>query len=85
MGLNLMLKDYLIAIEEHRRECLEKLNILSAIAIQASKPCDSQSASFPLCQVVDIKIALISEFAARIFIPLGTFSYIRGTFFQTKK
>ena len=29
-----MLKDYLIAIEEHRRECLEDLNILSAVAVQ---------------------------------------------------
>ena len=36
MGLKLMLKDYLIAIEEHRRECLEDLNILSAIAVQRS-------------------------------------------------
>lgn len=29
-----MLEDYLIAIEQHRRECLEDLDALSAIALQ---------------------------------------------------
>jgi len=34
MELNIMLKDYLIAIEQHKFECLEDLNQLSDIARQ---------------------------------------------------